>query len=188
MASRIQREGAGERHRGSIGGSNVSPLAERGYGGGHDSFGKSFLVDIGHIKDFESVGAAGGVEVFAPQGHIENLPGVMRVRLLQLPGFEQVLFIIVRVGKLMQMAANGGLGLILFGPYHCVKTIFARTDIGIAPKEIHGAGAETEQLRHNGVVVIVFGEMAIGACFGCADTASGMREMRIKGLAAVAFG
>ncbi len=61
-------------------------------------------------------------------------------------------------------------------------------DVGVAPEEIHRAGAEAEQLRHPGVVVVSLGEMAIGAILRRPDAAGGVREMRVEGLAAVAFG
>ena len=88
----------------------------------------------------------------------------------------------------MQMTADHRLRFVRFGPDHGVKSFAAFADIGVATEEIHRAGAEAEQLRHPRVVVVVLREMAVGAILGRADAAGGVREMRIEGLAAVAFG
>src|SRR5204863_5631408 len=93
--------------------------------------------------------------------------------------------VIIRISDLVQVAADHGLGLLRFGPNHGVQAFAPFADVGVATKEIHRARPESEELRHPGVVVIVLGEMAVSATLCRADTAGGVREMRIEGLATV---
>src|SRR5438309_10277848 len=83
------------------------------------------------------------------------------------------------------MAANGGLRLFLLRPDGAVQSFFATADIGISSKKVHCPSAETKQLRHDCIVVVVFGKVAVGAIFRRAFAAGGVREMRFKCLAAV---
>ena len=98
-----------------------------------------------------------------------------------------MLLVVVRIGDLVQMTADRGLRFVRFGPDDGVQSFASFADIGVASEEIHRAGAEAEQLRHPGVVVVVLREMAVGAILRRADAAGGVREMRIERLAAVAF-
>ena len=81
-----------------------------------------------------------------------------------------------------------GLRLFRFRPDDGVKPALALADVGVAAKEIHRAGAEAEQRRNPGVVVIRLGEMAVLAIFCRAHAAGGVRQMRIVGLAAETVG
>ena len=95
--------------------------------------------------------------------------------------------VIVRIGDLVQMTADGRLRLVGFRPDHGVESVASFADVGVAAEEIHRAGAEAEQLRHPGVVIVGLREMAVGAILRRADAAGGVREMRVERLAAVAF-
>src|SRR5262245_42930115 len=92
------------------------------------------------------------------------------------------------VRQLMQVAADSGLGFILFGPGHGVETRFALRHIGVAAKEIHAPGSEPEQRGHPGIVVIFFRQVTISAAFGGSNSAGRVREVGIVCLAAVPFG
>ena len=99
-----------------------------------------------------------------------------------------MLLVIGRVSDRVQMTADRRLRFVRFGPDHGVKSFAAFADVSVAPKEIHRAGAESEQLRHPRIVVVCLREMAVGAVLRCADAAGRVREMRIERLAAVTFG
>ena len=112
---------------------------------------------------------------------------VMLVGFVQNRAAFDMFSVIGRVSDLVQMTADGRLRLVRFGPNDGVEPSLPFADVGVTPEEIHRAGAETEQLRHPGVVVVVLREMAVGAILRCADAARGVREMRVERLAAVAF-
>src|SRR5262249_44407494 len=95
------------------------------------------------------------VQVFPPQREIENFLAVVVMRLFQDMVIRLVLFEIIGISELVQMAADGGLWFRLFGPDNGIKSFFAFAYIGVAPKEIDRAGAEAEQLRHDGVVIVL---------------------------------
>src|SRR6266404_6161887 len=99
-----------------------------------------------------------------------------------------VLLIVVRVRELMQVAANRGLRLLLLRPDGAVQSLLATADIGISPEKVHRPSAEAKQLRHDRVVVVGFGKMAVGAILRRAHAAGGVREMGIECLAAVTLG
>ena len=103
-------------------------------------------------------------------------------------GWSQVLLVIVGIGDAVKMAADDRLWFVLFRPDDGVQAVLAFTNVGIATEEIDRAGAEAEQLRRDRVVVLLFGEMAIGTILGGADAAGGVGEMGIERLAAVALG
>ena len=149
---------------------------------------KPFLIDIRDIENFKPARAVRGVEIFAAQDDIQNLLAAM---MIALPGNCaprcEMLSVIGRIGDLVQMTADRRLAVppVRSRPRHEILPAFA--DVGVAPEEIHRARAEAEQRRHPRIVVVLFGEMAIGAALGCADAARGVREMRIERLAAVTF-
>src|SRR5438477_224960 len=99
-----------------------------------------------------------------------------------------MLLVIGRIGDRMQMTSNDRLRFVRLGPDNGVQTLPTLAHIGIAPEEINCPGPETEQLRHPGVVIIRFRQMAVGAILCRSDTAGGVREMRIERLSAVPFG
>ena len=81
-----------------------------------------------------------------------------------------------------------GLRFVPLRPDHGVKPALALADVSVAAEEIHRARAEAEQLRHPRVVVVLLGNVAIGAVLRRADAAGRVRKMRIECLAAVTFG
>src|SRR4051812_22837240 len=87
----------------------------------------------------------------------------------------------------MEMAADGRLWLIGFGPDDGMKPFAAFADVSVAPEEVHGPGAEAEELRHPGVVIVIPGEVTIGAILRRPDAAGRVRKMRVERLAAVTF-
>ena len=109
------------------------------------------------------------------------------VRLLQDRASLEVLSVVVRVSEFVEVAADRRLRLIRFGPDDAVKSFVPFAHVSVASEEVHRAGAEPEELRHPGVVVVVLREMAVGAILRRPDTAGGVREMGIEGLPAVTF-
>ena len=131
-------------------------MTERRYRRRNDPFRKTLVVDIRHVENFEAIRAVGSVEIFAAQRQIENLFCMVMMRFLEHAPIRFVHFEIVRIRKLMQMTAHGGLRFLRLSPDDAVQTARAGTDPGITPEEIHGAISEPEQLRHNCVVVVLF--------------------------------
>src|ERR1039458_7704813 len=86
------------------------------------------------------------------------------------------------------MPADGRLRLVRLGPNHAVEASRASADIGVTSKEVHRARAKTKQLRHDGIVVLLGGEMAVGAIFCRAHAAGRVGEMGIESLSAITFG
>ncbi len=116
----IERERARQCHRRRIFRIHPRALPERGNRRAHDAFRKSFLVDVRHVEDFEPAGAVRGVEILTAQHEILNVVSAVFVSLLEnRTGFE-VLPVVIRIGDLVQMAADRGLRLGRFGPDHGV--------------------------------------------------------------------
>jgi hypothetical protein len=80
-----------------------------------------------------------------------------------------VFFEIGGIGHLLKVTADGGLRFVRLGPDHAMKPLFAAANVSVTSKEIRCARAETQQLRHDGIVIVVLGQMAIGAVLRCAN-------------------
>src|SRR6202011_3082769 len=98
-----------------------------------------------------------------------------------------MLLVVGRVGDAVQMTSDGRLRLICLRPNNSVQSLAAFSDIRVTSKEIHRARAETEQLRHPGIVVVLLRQMAVGTILGRADAARRVGEVRIERLTAVTF-
>ena len=73
---------------------------------------------------------------------------------------------------------------VTFGDEGGVQSVFARRDPTVAPDEVQIVCALHQQLRHDRVVVIVRGQMTIGAHFCFALSSHGVRFVRAEGDAA----
>ena len=72
---------------------------------------------------------------------------------------------IVGKGDLVQRAADDRLRLFALGDFDRFEALFARGDPAIRADEIDEVRALHQQLGHDGVVVVVLGQVAIGAGF-----------------------
>jgi hypothetical protein len=95
-----------------------------------------------------------------------------------------VLAIVCGIRQFVQVAPDCGLGFLLLGPGNSIEACRASSDIGIASKEIYGASPKTKKLCDDGVIVLFFGNMAIGAVLRRPNAARCMREMWVEGLSA----
>ena len=186
-ADGIVEERAGHGDGGGVFGADISTLtAEWGDWGAEDAFAEAFLVDVGDIENLEASGAVGGVEVFAAEGEVVDVGGVMFIAGGEnFLAFEMIL-IIAWVSGFVERASDGGLRLFVFSPDDSVERVFA-SDPGVASEEVDRARAETEELGDPRLVIVGFGEVTIRAIFCGAFPAGGVGEVRVKGLAAVAI-
>ncbi len=189
-AQRVEGEGGGGGDAGGEFGGDVETLAERGDGGGDDALGEALVVDVGDVEDDEAGLAGGGVEVFAALEEVEDLALAVVVVGLGEDGAVggDVGVVIFRIREAVEVAAEGGLGLVALGPDDGVEAVVAGGDVGVAAEEVDRAGAEAEELGHPGVVVVLLGEVAVGAVLGRADGGRGVGEVGVEGLARVALG
>ena len=83
---------------------------------------------------------------------------------------------IVGIGDFVQRAADDRLRLLALGYFDRFKALFALGDPAILADEVDEIGALHQQLRHDGVVVVLLGQMAIGAGLGFCRAAGGDRQ------------
>ncbi len=98
-----------------------------------------------------------------------------------------VLFVIVRIRHALQVAAEDGLGLIVFGGDDGLKTFRAVRDVHVAAHVVDEVSALQQEHGHPGVVVARRGDVAIGATLRL-SRAHRVRHERRKRFAAEAFG
>src|SRR5207249_2794167 len=110
------------------------------------------------------------IKIFTPQNDVLDVVAAMLVGFSQKRATIDMLFIVGRVSNRVQMTADHRLRLVGFGPNNRMQSVASFANIRVAPEEIYRAGAEAEQLRHPGVVVVLLGQMAVGAVLGRPDT------------------
>ena len=86
----------------------------------------------------------------------------------------------------MEITPDHRLRLVPLGHAHRLDPVLGPGP-GVVADEVHEVGTEQEQLRHDGVVVVVLGDMTIGAGLGL-GLALGVREMGREGLGAETAG
>src|SRR5262245_6624018 len=98
----------------------------------------------------------------------------------------KVFLVVFRESQLMQRAANYRLGLIALGHHDRLKPFSSLRHVHVATNEVVEVSSLHQRHRHISVVVVVLGDMTIGAAFGlgCPDC---MREMRTESNSAVSF-
>ena len=121
----------------------VCALTKWRYRCADNAFGKSLLVDVGDIENFETAGTVRGVEIFAAQNDILNVVAAVFVAFSQTRASIDMLLVIGGVSERMQMTADCRLRFIRLSPNHGVESVAAFTDVSVAPKEIYRAGAES---------------------------------------------
>src|SRR5262244_2408097 len=87
----------------------------------------------------------------------------------------------------VQTAADNGLRLFAFCCDDRLVSLLAFTDVYISADEIVEIGPLHQELGHQRVVVVLCGDVAVGAALGLFATHR-MRETRTEGLAAVTLG
>jgi len=85
------------------------------------------------------------------------------------------------------VAADRRLRFGALGPDDTPDSFFS-ADVAISTKEVYGARAESGELRHDRVVIITLRDLAVRDVLRRANTAGGVREVRIEGLARKALG
>ena len=136
-------------------------LAQRRHGGAHHALGEGLVIDVGDIVDLDAFLALGGVEILAAQLQAEHVAAVFVgfgefARLLEARE-------VLRVGKLLQVAADYGLRLVVLGDGDGLEAVAALADVGVAAQEIDEVRALQQQLRHPGVVIVFARDVAIRA-------------------------
>ena len=163
-------------HAGGVGRLDVELLPERGHRRRRDPLRETLVVDESDVVDAQAVGAAGGVEILTAGLHLEHLA--------LLEGVEQpppdvaggvtmgdaegavggdVLGEIVREGDMVERAAEDGLRLLLLGHRDAGEAPVAEADPRVAADEVGVVRPLHQQLRHDGVVVLGLGDVAVGA-------------------------
>ena len=142
LAPGIERERAREREAGGVFGVDARALTQRRHRRADNAFGKSFLVDIGDVENFETAGTVRGIKVFAAQNDVLDVVAAVFVRFGKHRAAIDMFFVVRRIGDLVQMTADYGLRLVGFGPNHGVKSVASFADISVAPKEIYSSSSE----------------------------------------------
>ena len=135
------------------------------------------MIDEGDIEDPQSAFATCRIQVFTAMLQREDLWFVetraegfedifagMFVSVFELAVmFFDVFSIIFRVGDLMKAATEDGLWFGLLGDDDTFESMFTGTDPAVFSDEVCRAGTLHEQLRHDGIVIVVERQVAIGA-------------------------
>ena len=85
---------------------------------------------------------------------------------LSLPPASTCLLEVVGERELVQRAADDGLGLVALGDDDRRQPVIAGGDPAVSADEIDVVGPLHQELGHDRVVVVVLGEMAVGALLG----------------------
>jgi hypothetical protein len=101
--------------------------------------------------------------------------------LRQLTASVEMRLVVIGIGVFVQIAADHRLRLVPFGdPYRLDVALLA--DPSIVADEIYEIRAEQQQLRHDRIIVVLLGDVAIGAGLGL-GAPLGMRVVGREGLA-----
>ena len=183
------------------GGFDIEALSDRRDGCSDDAFGEAFMFDEGDVIDPDSSVSAGGVAVFSADLEVENAVFSSGVEELSADVVSGVFVGVVQQFSMMDMfcvslgidivmhgTADDSLRFIAFGDSDSEQAMFSGGDPCITADEVHVVGALHEELRHEGVVVIVSGEVAIGAGLCFALAADSMWNIGAEGDSTESFG
>ena len=159
----------------------MAPFGERRF---QNAVAESLVGDIRDVVDAETVLAARRIEILATVLEASNVirrAVVVVLGKLLTPGL--MLRIPVRVGVLVQIAADDGLRLIPLRDLHGLHA-FTGTEIGKVAEEVDVVRSQTKRLRHDGVVIAILIQMAIRAGFGLrfTDRVGKVRIDRLRGV------
>ena len=204
VARRRNRLIGGERHAGRVAALHMCVMAQWGERCGEDALRNAFVGDGSDVIGAEAVLASGGEEIFAAQlqtadpvarafmdvdEFLERL-GLARQIVVESLAAHPVLELasvvldmhapVIGIGIFVQVGAQHSLRLVKFGDAYRGQPAF-KAGPCVHPDKVHEIRTEQKQLRHDRVVVLCFGEVAIGAGLRLGQ-AHGVREVRREGL------
>jgi len=205
IAQRVDRLVGRQRHAGGVLRIDACVVAKRGERRGDDPFGKALVGDGCHVIGAEAALPFGNEHIFAAQ--LQAPHPVARTfmcvdELLETPGFAAQLIVkgfaphpvlefapiafdmhppIVGIGIAVEVGTEHGLRFFPFGHTNGGEAAF-QPGPRVEPHKVDIVRAKQKQLRHDRVVVILGGKVAIRTGLGL-GLAHSVREMRGKGLA-----
>ena len=194
-------------HAGRVARRHMGVIAQRRERRRQDAVRDALVADRGHVIDPEPAPALGHEHIFPAQLQASRLaagalqgvgdlldgariPAAAGLRIEGLaprpvdqlaPVALDVLGEEVGIGVALQIGAEHRLGLVPLGHPHRLDA-GRQPDPGIHADEIDRVGPQHEQLGHDGVVVLGFGDVTVGAGLGL-GAPDRVREMRGEGLA-----
>ncbi len=184
VARGIDRLRGRERDTRGVFRTHVRVLTDRRERRSDDLLRHALVADAGDVVHAHAFRAFGDVQVFAAQLDAVGDAGAVLVRRRQFLAAILVLFEPVRIGVAVQIAADHGLRFVPLGDLHRADAaVFA--DPCVVADEVDELRAEQQRLRHDGVVVVVLGDVAVVAILGF-GLAFGVRIVRREGLRRVA--
>src|SRR5436853_6103859 len=136
----------------------MSVLAERARRCSNHALRHALVIDARDVVDAHPTRAFGDIEVLAPQLDAACRPGaVLRCPLETLP-IAPMPGVPVRVGILVQIAADHGLRLVPFGHLDGTHRSLAPY-VSVEAYEVDEVGTQPEQLRHDGIVIVLLGQV-----------------------------
>ena len=205
VAGRRDRLVGRQRHAGRIAATHPHVMPQRREWRGYDPLRIAFVGDLGDVIDGETAATLRHEHIFA--AHLQTAHRIARAlhdigelflaaRLARqvtgnrrtTPPVDQLapvaldmLAIIVGPGIAVQIAADHGLRLVPFGDARRLEPAFEARPI-VQSDEIDPVGAKQQQLRHDRIIILILGQVAIRTGLGLLRP-HGMREMRGEGLA-----
>ena len=187
VAQRRDRLVGGQGHAGGVARGHVGVLAQRRERRADDALRNALVGHRGHVVHAHAAGALGHEQVFAAhRDAARRALGRVVVGHGQLAAARQVRRMPVRIGVALQVAADHRLRLVPFGHLHRADALLGAHP-GVQADEVDEVGSLQQQLRHDGVVVVGFRQVAVGAGLGF-GLALGVRVVRREGLAGEAAG
>ena len=157
-------------------------LSELGERRGDDALRYAFIGDAGDVIDAHPLAAFRHVKIFAAKLQAPGDAAGVSIGFVKHPVPFLVRPIPVRIGVFVQITADDGLWFVIFRHLYGLDAAGA-ADPGVEADEVDEIGTMQQKLRHDGVVVVLFGHMTVGAGLGF-RLAHGVGEMRREGLAA----
>ena len=154
--------------------------------GGDDALRYVLVGDAGDIVNPHAALALGDVEVLAAQLDALRRGRAVPVGFGQPAAIVEMRLVVIGIGVFVQVAADHRLRLVPFGDAHRLDVALL-ADPGVVANEIDEIGPEQQQLRHDRVVVVFFGDVAVGAGLGL-GAPLGVGIMRRESLARIAGG
>ena len=167
---RIHSQSCRRRNRHGISGRQVEALSQRRNRSRHHALRNIFVIEIRDVEDAQSTLAHGGVKILAARLQIENLCSRVMVRFFQHAPAVDMLFVVIRIRNLLEIASDHCGRFVVFGNGHGFVSLVASGDKNVASHEIHEVRALQQQLRHPGVVVVGARNVTIRAPLGLFST------------------
>ena len=152
----IRRQGKA----GCIAGADLRIVAQRAEWRGDDALRNAFVRNAGHVVGLHAFFALCDEEILAAQLNTGGATAGMAAAGLERAAIFLMCLEPVRVGVLVQVAADDGLRFVPLGDLHRIDPTVA-TNPGVVADEVDEIGSVHQQLRHDGIVVAVLGEVAV---------------------------